>query len=199
MDIQAQPDYCGDVFHQGGTIEYIRAHGHEYDFIHASPPCVALPKGGKVRDVPVPKVVAAALRDHFKEFEPIAVTLPWRTPDGPLVTKQLIFSGIEGNHVRVSVFNDHRWKPALAAAGTIPEAEADARHAWAREHGVHALRHFYAFVLLHAGDSIRALSSQLGHSDPGFTLQTYTHLMPSNKGHTRSAIDGAFRPTQDDQ
>ncbi|QUC62985.1 DNA methylase [Streptomyces sp. A2-16] len=39
VDIQAQPDYCGDVFHQGDAIEYIRAHGHEYDFIHASPPC----------------------------------------------------------------------------------------------------------------------------------------------------------------
>ncbi|WP_406178662.1 DNA methylase [Streptomyces canus] len=39
VDIQAQPDYCGDVFHQGDAIEYIRAHGHEFDFIHASPPC----------------------------------------------------------------------------------------------------------------------------------------------------------------
>ena len=39
VDLQAQPDYCGDVFHQGDAIEYIRAHGHEYDFIHTSPPC----------------------------------------------------------------------------------------------------------------------------------------------------------------
>ncbi|MGW3100339.1 DNA methylase [Streptomyces sp. NPDC001102] len=39
VDIQAQPDYCGDAFHLGDAIEFIRAHGHEYDFIHASPPC----------------------------------------------------------------------------------------------------------------------------------------------------------------
>ncbi|MET8098472.1 DNA methylase [Streptomyces sp. NPDC005236] len=39
VDIQAQPDYCGDAFHQGDAIEYIRAHGHRFDFIHASPPC----------------------------------------------------------------------------------------------------------------------------------------------------------------
>ncbi|MFJ4790565.1 DNA methylase [Streptomyces sp. NPDC088794] len=39
VDIQAQPDYRGDAFHQGDAIEYIHAHGHEYDFIHASPPC----------------------------------------------------------------------------------------------------------------------------------------------------------------
>ncbi|MFI9422547.1 DNA methylase [Streptomyces achromogenes] len=39
VDIQDQPDYCGDAFHQGDAIDYIRAHGHEFDFIHASPPC----------------------------------------------------------------------------------------------------------------------------------------------------------------
>ncbi|MBD0423499.1 DNA methylase [Streptomyces sp. TRM S81-3] len=39
VDSQAQPDYCGDAFHQGDAIDFIRAHGHEFDFIHASPPC----------------------------------------------------------------------------------------------------------------------------------------------------------------
>ncbi|MET8221861.1 DNA methylase [Streptomyces sp. NPDC005301] len=39
VDIEAQPDYRGDAFHQGDAIEFIRAHGHEYDFIHISPPC----------------------------------------------------------------------------------------------------------------------------------------------------------------
>ncbi|MEV7089445.1 DNA methylase [Streptomyces sp. NPDC093085] len=39
VDVRPQPDYCGDVFHQGDAIEFIRAHGAEFDFIHASPPC----------------------------------------------------------------------------------------------------------------------------------------------------------------
>ncbi|MET8023815.1 DNA methylase [Streptomyces avermitilis] len=39
VDIQAQPDYRGDAFHQGDAVEFIRAHGHEFDFIHTSPPC----------------------------------------------------------------------------------------------------------------------------------------------------------------
>ncbi|WP_030235656.1 DNA cytosine methyltransferase [Streptomyces sp. NRRL S-455] len=39
VDLQTQPDYQGDAFHQGDAIEFIRAHGHEFDFIHASPPC----------------------------------------------------------------------------------------------------------------------------------------------------------------
>ncbi|MFD0054863.1 tyrosine-type recombinase/integrase [Streptomyces sp. NPDC127168] len=149
----------------------------------------ALPKGGKVRDVPLPAAVATVLRDHAKEFEPVDVTLPWRTPDGPLVTKRLVFSGVEGRHVRVSNFNDHHWKPALAAAGVTPAADAGARYVSAREHGMHALRHFYASVLLDSGESIRALSTYLGHSDPGFTLRTYTHLLPSSEGRTRNAVD----------
>ncbi|MEV0470558.1 site-specific integrase, partial [Streptomyces prunicolor] len=32
----------------------------------------------------------------------------------------------------------------------------------------------------------------LGHSDPGFTLRTYTHLLPSSETRTRKAIDDAF-------
>ncbi|KOG30143.1 tyrosine-type recombinase/integrase [Streptomyces resistomycificus] len=152
----------------------------------------ALPKGGKVRDVPLPKAVATALRDHSEAFAPVDVTLPWRTPDGPPVRKRLLFSGPEGNHVRVSNFNEHHWKASLAAAGIIPARETGKRYASAPEHGMHALRHFYASVLLDAGENIRALSSYLGHSDPGFTLRTYTHLMPSSEGRTRKAVDSLY-------
>lgn len=59
---------------------------------------------------------------------------------------------------------------------------------------MHALRHYYASVLLDAGESIRALADYLGHADPGFTLRTYTHLMPSSEDRARAAIDAAFAP-----
>lgn len=39
VDINPQPRYCGDEFHQGDAVEFIREHGHEFDLIHASPPC----------------------------------------------------------------------------------------------------------------------------------------------------------------
>lgn len=39
IDLDPRPAYPGDAFIQGDAIEYIRAHGHEYDAIHASPPC----------------------------------------------------------------------------------------------------------------------------------------------------------------
>lgn len=40
IDIAAQPDYPG-TFIEGDALAYLAAHGHEYDAIHASPPCQA--------------------------------------------------------------------------------------------------------------------------------------------------------------
>jgi len=39
IDINPQPNYCGDQFIQGDAIAYIREHGHEYDAVVGSPPC----------------------------------------------------------------------------------------------------------------------------------------------------------------
>jgi integrase len=72
--------------------------------------------------------------------------------------------------------------PALRGAGIVPN----------RSTGMHALRHFYASALLDAGESIKALAAYLGHSDPGFTLRVYTHLMPTSEERTRRAIDDLF-------
>lgn len=158
----------------------------------------APPKRGKLRDVPLPGSVAAALRSHSRQFPTVRVALPWVEPDGPLVTKELVFTGNTGDAVRASYFDDFMWKPALAVAGLIARPEPGNRYPAAREHGMHALRHFYASVLLDAGETIKALSTYLGHTDPGFTLRVYTHLMPSSEGRTRKAVDNVF-PTLDEQ
>jgi site-specific recombinase XerD len=76
----------------------------------------------------------------------------------------------------------HSWKRALRTAGVEPT----------RANGMHALRHYYASVLLDDGVSIRALAEYLGHADPGFTLRTYTHLMPTSEDRARQAVDAAF-------
>ncbi|MEU5532244.1 integrase [Streptomyces sp. NPDC020362] len=57
---------------------------------------------------------------------------------------------------------------------------------------MHALRHSYASVLLDAGESIKALNEYPGHHDPGFTLRTYSRLMPSSMPRTRAAVDRVF-------
>lgn len=60
---------------------------------------------------------------------------------------------------------------------------------------MHALRHFYASVLLDAGETIKALSHYLGHYDPGFTLRVYTNLMPSSDARARKAVDRLYEGT----
>ncbi|MFF5917195.1 tyrosine-type recombinase/integrase [Streptomyces flavochromogenes] len=122
------------------------------------------PKRGKERDVPLLRQIARVLREHSEEFPPVDVSLPWLKPDGPLVTKRLFFSLTGGGAVRRTDFNTRVWKLALVQAGVIPEPKEGERHQAAREHGMHALRHFYASVLLDAGENIKALSSYLGHA-----------------------------------
>ncbi|MET3984780.1 integrase [Streptomyces sp. PvR034] len=154
----------------------------------------APPKGGKLRDVPLPGPVADALRAHMKRCPPVAITLPWGVVGGPLVTKRLLFTAPMGGHVWRSMFNPEQWKPALAAAGVIAERkEGQQTYASAREHGMHALRHFYASVLLDAGENVKALADYLGHSDPGLTLRVYAHLMPSSKQRTQNAVVAVYQ------
>jgi integrase len=35
-------------------------------------------------------------------------------------------------------------------------------------------------------------SEHLGHTDAGFTLRTYTHLMPNSNDRTKRAVDKVF-------
>ncbi|MFJ8250348.1 tyrosine-type recombinase/integrase [Streptomyces sp. NPDC094466] len=153
----------------------------------------APPKRGKLRDAPLSDTVGTGLQEHMDSFPPVAVTLPWKTPSGPLVTRKLVFTSAVGKAIWRSYFDDYVWKPALAHAGVIPPKEPGQRYAAAPDDGMHALRHFYASVVLEAGGSIKALSTYLGHSDPGFTLRIYTHLLPSSDEKARAAMSSVFR------
>ena len=39
VDHKPQPQYIGEEFVQADALEYLAEHGHDYDAIHASPPC----------------------------------------------------------------------------------------------------------------------------------------------------------------
>jgi integrase len=49
-----------------------------------------------------------------------------------------------------------------------------------------------ASVLLAAGVDVRSLADYLGHTDPGFTLRVYLHLMPNAGERMGSAVDRAL-------
>lgn len=137
----------------------------------------ALPKGRKVRTVPLPGQVRDELAAHLAARPAVPVVLPGSADPVPLV-----LTTRERTALARTYFNRHVWKKALRAAGV-----ADCR-----ENGMHALRHYYASVLLDGGESIKAVSQYLGHADPGFTLRIYTHLMPSSEERSRRLIDAAL-------
>jgi len=126
------------------------------------------PKNRRSRTVPLPDWVAVELTEHLRRYTP--------SPGG------LVFSSREHKLLNRSYVNQHIWKPTLEAVGIEP----------IRSNGMHALRHFYASVLIDAGESAVAVAEYLGHADPGFTLRVYAHLFPSSEDRARRAIDNAF-------
>ncbi|MEU7769667.1 site-specific integrase [Nocardia sp. NPDC049190] len=143
----------------------------------------ALPKGGKTRAVPVSNAVLMCIDNHVRKFPPVSVQLPWGKPDGQLVTVPVLMTGEAGRLYTGDLFTKVVWLGAFRNAGLEYRGRID---------GMHALRHLFASMLLAAGCSVTELAEYLGHSDPGFTLRTYTHLVPSSYERARHAIDRMF-------
>ena len=61
-----------------------------------------------------------------------------------------------------------------------------------RRTGFHALRHYYASLLIRHGDSVKTVQSRLGHTSAVETLDTYSHLWPDSDDRTRDAIDSVL-------
>jgi integrase len=148
----------------------------------------APPKYGKEREVPLPESVRAWLAAYLATFPARTVTLPWKKPDATETAKvRLMVTSRESKALDKNYINQRIWKPALEKVGIEPT----------RANGTHALRHFYASVLLDAGENVKALSEYLGHADPGFTLRVYTHLMKASAERTRKAVDQVLGPPGD--
>ncbi|GAA1582145.1 hypothetical protein GCM10009789_39860 [Kribbella sancticallisti] len=153
----------------------------------------ALPKNDKERFVPMSPVLAKTVKSHLERFGTTTVSLPWERLDGDVQEHDLIFSWHDGKHLQARLYDELVWKPALAAAGVIPPPYKDnrgrKRFKTDRTTGLHALRHYFASITLADGVNIKELSEYLGHYDPGFTLQMYTHMLPSSYDRARQAVD----------
>jgi DNA-binding transcriptional MerR regulator len=142
-------------------------------------------------------VLAKAVKSHVERFGTTSISLPWERLDGDVQQHDLIFSWPDGRHLTARLNDELVWKPALAAAGVIPPPYKDSRgrrrFKTDRTTGLHALRHYFASITLADGVNIKELSEYLGHHDPGFTLQMYTHMLPSSYDRadaTCAAVDG---------
>jgi integrase len=61
---------------------------------------------------------------------------------------------------------------------------------------LHDLRHFYASELLRANVHPKVVSDQLGHSSVAFTMDVYSHLMPSAGQSAAAAIEASLSFTK---
>ncbi len=91
------------------------------------------------------------------------------------------------------------WRPVnVAGDRTRDDPRPPETPVWepSREHGFHALRHFYASEQLEAGEWVLSLTRWLGHTDPGFTVRKYAHFLPGAGSRGSGAIDAVFGETR---
>jgi integrase len=148
-------------------------------------PLFKLPKGRKTRTVPISRGLLEVIDDYLEAHPPVTITLPWGKTTGDPVSVRLLIVNDAGGVDPGDAFHRRHWLPAFTRAGLTYVPGND---------GMHALRHFYASTLLAQGVTIKELADYLGHTDPGFTLRTYTHLLPSSHEQARRAVDSVFKP-----
>lgn len=116
------------------------------------------------RVVTLPETVADELAAHLARFG--------AGDDG------LIFTSSTGAPLRRST-----WQAAFARASRDTGISASS----------HDLRHHCASLLISASCSVTAVQHFLGHKNASETLDTYSHLWPTDEGRIRDAIDAGMR------
>jgi integrase len=118
------------------------------------------------RTLPLPQFVADALAAHIQAYSPL--------DDG-----SLFYNG-RGDLWATSYYG--KVFVAAAARAGLPAGTTS-----------HDLRHHYASVLLHAGESVVTVAERLGHRNANLVIRVYGHLMPDSEERTRKALDSAWR------
>lgn len=144
----------------------------------------SLPKSGEPREFALHPQLARAFRAHMAQHPPVQVTLPG--VDGLPHKHELVVTNTVGQPVQRRGFNI-AWKRALAVAGVIPPRVRGKEHQAAREHGIHALRHWWASVMIELGVPIPVVAEAMGHHDSTVTLRTYAHV--TKRAWTRKQAD----------
>lgn len=118
------------------------------------------------RTIPLPKTVVDALNEHLASRD--------------IGDDDLVFT-LHGQPITRQAFG-HLWRPVARAAG-LTQATGP---------GMHALRHYYASLLIRYGESVKTVQARLGHASAAETLDTYSHLWPDSDDRTRDAIDSVL-------
>ncbi len=125
-------------------------------------------KGRRILEVE-PEVLADLKRQKAQQAEE-------RLKAGPLwQDNNLVFTKEDGAPINPNVFS-RRFRRLLDRMGI-------------KDKRFHDLRHTFASLLILAGEDILRVSEFLGHAKPGFTLNTYSHVLPGKKRDTAKKIN----------
>lgn len=122
-------------------------------------------KSGRHRTVTLPRSVAQLLGEHIGAF-------PGR--DG------FVFTSPAGHPLRRRNWYPRFFKPAVEKAGLNPGLR------------FHDLRHTHAALLIASGTHVRVISDRLGHAKPSFTLDQYSHVLPSLEETAVAGLEAMF-------
>lgn len=81
------------------------------------------------------------------------------------------------------------WRPAAKRVGLTTETGT----------GAHALRHYYASLLIRYGESVKTVQGRLGHKSAAETLDTYGHMWEDSDDRTRAAVDSVLQSADSPQ
>lgn len=133
------------------------------------------PKSGKARTLtPAPSVIAALKLQRRKQMEMQLKAGPlWNNPE------HLVFTMEDGGFI-------DQWRVEKAFKTLQAKAGLE---------GVrfHDLRHTYAVNAIRAGDDIKTIQGNLGHSSAAFTLDRYGHFTEKMKQDSAARMEGFIR------
>lgn len=123
------------------------------------------PKNGEVRSVPMPQVVAEAMR----------VVTEGRAPE------ERVFAGPDGEPPRpqsvTGARSNRTWYASALRRAGVPMVSP------------HELRHTAASIAVHAGANVKALQRMLGHASASMTLDVYADLFDSDLDDVARLVD----------
>lgn len=114
VDIKSQPNYPFE-FYQADALEFCTAHGHEFDLIHASPPCQAYSQARHMQKTLIdhPDLIAVTRKALLKTKKPFVIENVIGTPlNNPLMLCGTMFNLGVIRHRLFETFPTLWWPPA---------------------------------------------------------------------------------------
>lgn len=136
------------------------------------------------RTVELPKVTADALARHLERLPVHEVSVMDETdPRNPRErAARLLFTTEQTRRPVHRATWSGIWAPAARAVG-LPHRT-----------GFHALRTYFATLLIFGGANVKTVQLALGHSTPTVTLNTHVGLWPGQVDRTRALVDAPSGP-----